>query len=384
METECKTLWMGDIQMHWDEAFIISLFPRPVRLKSLKKKLQMEELTTEHNAPVPDELGRWRPPYRDVGRSLDLCGRLGSRCDGRAAVSAFSSRFTTVRGAKVVMDPVTRMSKGFGFVRFGSKEEADQALQTMNGVYCSSRPMRVSVATERNKSRQQVGFGMGEEEGTNTTVFVGGLDPATTEDELRARFGALGEIVSVKVPPGRGCGFVQYTSKEAAEVAISQMNGTVISGVKVRCAWGRSAAARAANHGGNYYNQQYGQYQAGYQNYYGYNAAYGYPQYQQGGAYGYGAYGQYAQQGNQSQGGYQQQQQQQPIGSQQAHHGNYGHQQRQQHDQQRDFTRPDDIEAMNRRFASQRAYQNIPPASNASYTPMGADVANGTAMAGSM
>lgn len=26
MDTECKTLWMGDIQMHWDEAFIASLF----------------------------------------------------------------------------------------------------------------------------------------------------------------------------------------------------------------------------------------------------------------------------------------------------------------------------------------------------------------------
>ncbi|KAG2530509.1 hypothetical protein BBI17_002176 [Phytophthora kernoviae] len=26
MEMECKTLWMGDIQMHWDEAFIASLF----------------------------------------------------------------------------------------------------------------------------------------------------------------------------------------------------------------------------------------------------------------------------------------------------------------------------------------------------------------------
>lgn len=23
---ECKTLWMGDVQMHWDEAFISSLF----------------------------------------------------------------------------------------------------------------------------------------------------------------------------------------------------------------------------------------------------------------------------------------------------------------------------------------------------------------------
>ncbi|EGZ10705.1 hypothetical protein PHYSODRAFT_520170 [Phytophthora sojae] len=390
METECKTLWMGDIQMHWDETFISSLFAsageQPV-VKLIRDKVTgypagygflefptqrgaQQVLDTYNGQVIPNTMHRFRMNWGAGGRRIEtsddhsiFVGDLAPDVTDELLLSTFNSRFTSVRGAKVVMDPVTRMSKGFGFVRFGSKEEADQALQTMNGVYCSSRPMRVSVATERSKSRQQGAFGAPEEEGTNTTVFVGGLDPSTTEDELRARFGALGEIVSVKVPPGRGCGFVQYTSKEAAEVAITQMNGTVISGVK-----------------------QYGQYQAGYQNYYGYNAAYGYPQYQQGAAYGYGAYGQYAQQGNQSQGGYQQQsqqQQQQPAG-QQAHHGHYGHHQRQQQDQPRDFTRPDDIEAMNRRYASQRAYQNIPPASNASYTAMGADVANGTAMAGSM
>ncbi|OWZ03217.1 hypothetical protein PHMEG_00025089 [Phytophthora megakarya] len=382
METECKTLWMGDIQMHWDETFISSLFAsaaeQPV-VKLIRDKVTgypagygFLEFPTQRGAQqvleafngqlIPNTMHRFRMNWGAGGRRIEtsddhsiFVGDLAPDVGDEQLLSTFSARFTTVRGAKVVMDPVTRMSKGFGFVRFGSKEEADQALQTMNGVYCSSRPMRVSVATERNKARQQMGFGMVEEEGTNTTVFVGGLDPSTTDEELRARFGALGEIVSVKVPPGRGCGFVQYTTKEAAEVAIAQMNGTVISGVK-----------------------PYGQYQAGYQNYYGYNAAYGYPQYQQG-AYAYGAYGQYPQQGTQAQSGYQQQQQ--PIAGQQTHHGTY--QQRQQ-DQPRDFTRPDDVEAMNRRYASQRAYQNIPPASNSSYTPMAADVANGTAMAGSM
>lgn len=81
------------------------------------------------------------------------------------------------------------------------------------------------------------------------------------------------QIVSVKVPPGKGCGFVQYTTKDAAEVAIAQLNGTMINGVKVRCAWGRSAAVRAAaaaaaavgGVAGGYY-QQYPQYQqTGYQ-----------------------------------------------------------------------------------------------------------------------
>lgn len=61
---------------------------------------------------------------------------------------------------------------------------------------------------------------------------------------------------------------MQYTTKEAAEVAIAQMNGTVIGGAKVRCAWGRSAAVRAAaaSGGANAYYQQYPNYQqAGYQ-----------------------------------------------------------------------------------------------------------------------
>ncbi|CAH0482778.1 unnamed protein product [Peronospora belbahrii] len=400
--------------MHWDEAFLASLFAlaeQPV-IKLIRDKVTgypagygflefptqrgaQQVLETYNGQLIPNTMHRFRMNWGAGGRRIEtsddhsiFVGDLAPDVSDEMLLSTFTARFTSVRGAKVVMDPVTRMSKGFGFVRFGSKEEADQALQTMNGVYCSSRPMRVSVATERNKARQQVGFSMGDEEAANTTVFVGGLDPSTTEEELRARFGVLGEIVSVKVPPGRGCGFVQYTTKEAAEAAISQMNGTVVCGVKVRCAWGRSAAARVTNYN-SYYPQQYGQYQTGYQNYYAYNAAYGYPQYQQGAAgYGYGAYGQYTQQANQPQGEFQQQLQQQlqqqPIGNQQGHHGNYSNQQRQTHDQPLDFTRPDDIEAMNRRYASQRAYQNIPPASNASYTPMTADVASGTAMAGSI
>lgn len=73
----------------------------------------------------------------------------------------------------------------------------------------------------------------------------------------------------MKVPPGKGCGFVQYTTREAAEVAINQMNGAVVGGVKIRCAWGRSAAVRAAAAAavttGGYYPQYPGYQQSGYQ-----------------------------------------------------------------------------------------------------------------------
>ncbi|KAL5061783.1 hypothetical protein RYX36_023520 [Vicia faba] len=61
----------------------------------------------------------------------------------------FASRFSSIKGAKVVIDSNTGRSKGYGFVRFGDENERIRAMTEMNGVYCSSRPMRVGVATPK-------------------------------------------------------------------------------------------------------------------------------------------------------------------------------------------------------------------------------------------
>ena len=61
----------------------------------------------------------------------------------------FASRYSSVKGAKVVIDSNTGRSKGYGFVRFGDENEKSRAMIEMNGVYCSSRPMRVGVATPK-------------------------------------------------------------------------------------------------------------------------------------------------------------------------------------------------------------------------------------------
>jgi hypothetical protein len=74
----------------------------------------------------------------------------------------------------------------------------------------------------------------------NTTVFVGGLSGYVTEDELRSFFQGFGEITYVKIPPGKGCGFVQFVQRHAAEMAINQMQGYPIGNSRVRLSWGRS------------------------------------------------------------------------------------------------------------------------------------------------
>lgn len=54
------------------------------------------------------------------------------------------------------------------------------------------------------------------------------LASQVTEDQLRAIFLRFGEIVYVKIPAGKGCGFVQFMGRPNAEAAMLAMNGQVL------------------------------------------------------------------------------------------------------------------------------------------------------------
>ena len=49
--------------------------------------------------------------------------------------------------------------------------------------------------------------------GIHLQVFIDNLDPNTTEEELRQICVQFGELIDVKIPFGKGCGFVQYASR---------------------------------------------------------------------------------------------------------------------------------------------------------------------------
>src|SRR5437588_7818959 len=52
----------------------------------------------------------------------------------------------TVESAQVIMDRDTGRSKGFGFVEMGSDQEAQAAIQAMNGKEIEGRPLTVNEA----------------------------------------------------------------------------------------------------------------------------------------------------------------------------------------------------------------------------------------------
>ena len=57
--------------------------------------------------------------------------------------------FLVYRDCRVVRDPQTLKSKGYGFVSFMKKVEAENAIALMNGQWLGSRSIRTNWATRK-------------------------------------------------------------------------------------------------------------------------------------------------------------------------------------------------------------------------------------------
>lgn len=83
----------------------------------------------------------------------------------------------------------------------------------------------------------------------STNLFVGNLTFGTTNGELEAMFAAYGDVTRAQVITdrdtgrSRGFGFVEMASNDAAEKAISSLDGKDVSGrqIKVNVAKPRSS-----------------------------------------------------------------------------------------------------------------------------------------------
>ncbi|CAM8974232.1 unnamed protein product [Rhodiola kirilowii] len=173
----------------------------------------------------------------------------------------FSRNYESVIGAKVVVDVDTGRSEGYGFVRFSKEEERAKALAEMNGEYCLSRRMRLGVEKPKKSagyepqqqypSREIVAEALHkaaqyENDPTNTTIFVGGIDSETTDADLRHPFSQFGDVQDIKIPTGNlwNWAFVQFATRSEAEAAIEGLNGTVIGNRAFHLSWSQNRANR--------------------------------------------------------------------------------------------------------------------------------------------
>ncbi len=69
--------------------------------------------------------------------------------------------YGTVESAKLITDPDTGRSKGFGFIEMASEAEAQAAIDSLNGTDYEGRPMKVNEAKPKTPRDNRRGGGRG-------------------------------------------------------------------------------------------------------------------------------------------------------------------------------------------------------------------------------
>ncbi|GJN92371.1 hypothetical protein Rhopal_005401-T1 [Rhodotorula paludigena] len=216
-----------------------------------------------------------------------FCGDLSPEVNDSVLQKAFMA-FGSLSDARVMWDMNTGKSRGYGFLAFRDRTDAEQAIQTMNGEWLGSRAIRVNWANQKNNSggggggpggsgmSGSMGGGSGyggppssyeavlaQAPAFNTTIYVGNLVPFATQADLIPLFQGFGYIVEIRMQADRGFAFVKLDSHENAANAIVNLNGAMVHGRGLKCSWGKDregGAGGPAGMGGAPPGQGFGMY----------------------------------------------------------------------------------------------------------------------------
>ncbi|KAI0398075.1 hypothetical protein F5Y17DRAFT_464292 [Xylariaceae sp. FL0594] len=142
-------------------------------------------------------------------------------------------------------DRVSQSHQGYGFVEFNSEVDADYAAKIMNGIRLYGKALRVNKASADKQKPLEIG----------AELFIGNLDPMVDEKVLFDTFSRFGTLIA---PPkvarddnglSKGYGFVSYSSFEASDDAINNMNGQFLMNKDVSVQYAYKKDGKGERHG---------------------------------------------------------------------------------------------------------------------------------------
>ncbi|BGP25795.1 Phosphatidylinositol-3-phosphatase SAC1 [Rhodotorula toruloides] len=166
--------------------------------------------------------------------------QLAARVTDRELGIFFENFAGKVRDARVIVDKITRRSKGVGYVEFVELETVQKAL-TLSGTKLLGIPIQVQYTeAEKNRQAREGAAGGGSSAPMTGGLYVGSLNFALTSDDIREVFQPFGELETVELHrdpvtgKSKGYCFVKFKKHEDAMVAIEKMNNFPLAGREIK------------------------------------------------------------------------------------------------------------------------------------------------------
>ena len=149
----------------------------------------------------------------DVGANL-FVGNLDAELDEKLLYDTFSAFGLVISTPKIMRDPDTGNSRGFGFVSYDSFEAADAAIEAMNGQFLCNRPISVTFAYKKDTRGERHGTPAERMLAANMekkstahrphTMFAAGPAQVQRQGVVPAVNGGPGPIPTAGMPPPPG------------------------------------------------------------------------------------------------------------------------------------------------------------------------------------
>lgn len=139
-------------------------------------------------------------------------------------IRALFSSLGDIESCKLIRDKSTGQSLGYGFVNYKLPENAQKAIECLNGLRLQNKTIKVSYARPSSESIK------------DANLYISGLPGSLTQLELEQIFSSCGKIISARIiydnqtGLSKGVGFVRFDRRDEAERAIQQLNGIVPDG----------------------------------------------------------------------------------------------------------------------------------------------------------
>ncbi|XP_019731418.1 ELAV-like protein 3 isoform X3 [Hippocampus comes] len=125
-----------------------------------------------------------------------------------------------IESCKLVRDKITGQSLGYGFVNYVDPNDADKAINTLNGLKLQTKTIKVSYARPSSASIR------------DANLYVSGLPKTMSQKDMEQLFSQYGRIITSRILVdqvtagiSRGVGFIRFDKRNEAEEAIKGLNG---------------------------------------------------------------------------------------------------------------------------------------------------------------